>query len=45
MGKNSELSTMQISKTMRKELAKLGNKGDSYEDIIKRLYNHWKKTH
>jgi len=32
-----ESSTIAISKTTKKRLAELGTKGDSFEDIIKRL--------
>ena len=43
--KGREITTMQISKQLRDELAKLGSKTDSFEDIIRRLLEHWKKSH
>ncbi len=37
-----KVSSIQITEETKKELARLGKKGDSYEDIIKRLLNKHK---
>ncbi|WP_309493380.1 DUF7557 family protein [Candidatus Hecatella orcuttiae] len=36
MGK-SEVTTIQISKTIRERLKELGKKGETYDDILERL--------
>ena len=35
--KGVKITTIQISKELRNELAKLGSKGDTYENIIRKL--------
>lgn len=42
---DKRITTMQISRQTRDELAKLGSKDETFEDIIKRLVEHWKKSH
>ena len=34
-----ETTTIQISKKMKEKISSFGLKGESYDDIIKRLYN------
>jgi hypothetical protein len=42
--KNKEnITTIQISKATRDELKQLGKKGETYDEIIKRLTELWKK--
>jgi hypothetical protein len=43
--KKGKVTTMQISEAMRDKLAELGKIGDTFEDVIKKLYDHWKKSH
>lgn len=45
MTKNKEFTTMQISRETLDELAKLGSKSDTYENIITRLIESYKKMH
>ena len=33
-----EITTIQISKEMKKKIASFGMKGESYEEILKRIY-------
>ncbi len=33
-----EITTIQISKEMKEKLGSFGNKGESYEEILKRIY-------
>ncbi len=35
--KQTKITTIQLSEETREELKKLGKKGDTYDDIIKRL--------
>jgi predicted CopG family antitoxin len=39
------VKTLKISDETHKELSKLGTLGETYEDVIKKLMKHWKKTH
>ena len=34
-----EITTMQISKEMKEKIASFGLKGESYEQILKRIYS------
>ncbi|MEK6925838.1 MAG: hypothetical protein AABW50_01025 [Nanoarchaeota archaeon] len=34
-----ETSTIQLSKEMKKKIASFGLKGESYDDILKRIYS------
>jgi len=43
--KNPKITTMQISKQLRDELAKLGTKDETFEDIIKKLLDFRNKKH
>ena len=46
MGKKEKLiTTMQITKETRNGLAKLGTKDETFDDVIKKLIEHWKKSH
>ena len=42
MVKHNENTTIQLSKKMRDELKALGTKGETYDDIIKRLIEAYK---
>ena len=35
-----ETTTIQLSKEMKKKLASFGLKGESYEDILRRIYDY-----
>ena len=39
-----DVTTIKVSKRTRDELAKLGNKNETYEDIIKKLIHCYKKN-
>lgn len=39
-----EVTTIKVTKSTRDELAKLGSKNETYEDIIRRLIYHYKKN-
>lgn len=34
-----EISTIQLSKETKKKISSFGNKGESYEDILKKIYS------
>jgi predicted CopG family antitoxin len=38
-----ELTPIRVTKDTRKELFDLGQKGDSYDDVIQKLLAHYKK--
>ena len=40
----NNVTTIKVSKRTRDELARLGNKNETYEDIIKRLIHSYKKN-
>lgn len=42
MTKHNENTTIQLSKKMRDKLKALGTKGETYDDIIKRLIKAYK---
>jgi hypothetical protein len=42
---DTELTSIQVRIAFREELKEMGKKGESYEDIIKRLLDHYKKTY
>lgn len=43
MLKQEQNPTIKISKELKEKLDNLGKKGDSYEDIIKKLLDFYKK--
>ena len=40
---NNKITTIRVSESLKKRLATLGRKEDTYEDIIIRLMNNFKK--
>lgn len=34
-----EISTIQLSKETKRKISSFGNKGESYEDILKKIYS------
>lgn len=38
-------NTVNIHKSTKNRLKELGKKDDTYNDIIRRLIDHWHKTH
>ena len=41
----SDITTIQLSKETKEKIASFGLKGESYEDIIKRVYSFAVKEH
>ena len=39
-----QITTIKVSKETKKELARIGTKEDTYEDIIKRLINFYRRN-
>jgi len=39
-----EITTIQLSRETKKKIASFGNKGESYDEIIQRIYNVAVKT-
>ncbi|MBU0894272.1 MAG: hypothetical protein KKF48_02150 [Nanoarchaeota archaeon] len=40
-----EISTIQLSKETKEKIASFGSKGESYEDILKKIYSMAVKEH
>jgi hypothetical protein len=36
---------LSVQKSTKEELMKIGHMGDSFDSVINKLIDHWKKTH
>lgn len=43
MGEEEEITTLRVKVSTRDDLASCGNKDDTFDDIIRRLINFYKK--
>jgi len=41
---NEEITTMKIKKSTLEKIKKIGNMGDSYNDVIERLIKYYEET-
>jgi hypothetical protein len=43
--KEKDIATIQIHKSTRQRLGKLGSMNETYDDFINRILDHWEQSH
>jgi hypothetical protein len=43
--KDKDIATIQIRKSTRQRLGKLGSMNETYDDFINRILDHWEQSH
>jgi hypothetical protein len=43
--KDKDIATIQIHKSTRQRLGKLGSMNETYDDFINRILDHWEQSH